>query len=236
MIKNLRIHIIQHLPHEKAGTILEWARANNHQVRISEIFSNGSMPELNDLDWLIIMGGSMSVNDEAKYPWIRDEIRLIQNCASHEKLILGICLGSQMIAKALGSKVYPNTYTEIGWLPVRWNDDALRSALFSDIAFDMDFFHWHGETFDLPKDSVLLASSKGCKHQAFQAGSRILGIQFHPEIDMPLINEFIDHERSELTGIEFIQTESQILDLARDRIGPMKKWMFQLLDRFSNIS
>jgi GMP synthase (glutamine-hydrolysing) len=132
---------------------------------------------------LIVMGGPQSAND----PGLAGELRLIEQAIAGGVPVLGICLGSQLIAKALGARVYKNAVKEIGWAPVYLTPDGLEDPVFSGIASPAPFFHWHGETFDLPRGAIWLAYSGHCRHQAFRYGENVYAIQFHPEITPEMI-------------------------------------------------
>jgi len=130
----------------------------------------------------------MSANDDL--PGLRDELGLIERSLRDDVPVLGICLGSQLIAKALGAKVYPNKQLEIGWEPVWLTDAAKDDTLFSGIGSPETFFHWHGETFDLPLGAEWLAYSAKCRHQAYRHGRRVYGLQFHPEVSAEMIADW----------------------------------------------
>ena len=136
----------------------------------------------------------MSVHDEAEFPWLRSEKTLIAAAIEAGKKVLGICLGAQLIAEVMGGKVYPNKVKEIGFWPVRWTDEAIK--IFSHL--EVEVFHWHGETFDLPPGAVLLASSEGCVNQAFMVGENVLALQFHPEVTAGIIDDMVRFEGHEL--------------------------------------
>jgi GMP synthase (glutamine-hydrolysing) len=134
---------------------------------------------------MIVMGGPQSANDPL--PGLAAEIKVISRFLDAQLPVLGICLGAQLIAKALGARVYPNASKEIGWAPVFFTDAAERDPLFSGLPSPTTFFHWHGETFDLPAGAEWLAYSDRCRHQAFRYGSNVYGVQFHPEITPEMI-------------------------------------------------
>jgi GMP synthase (glutamine-hydrolysing) len=128
---------------------------------------------------LTVMGGPMSANDETRLGRLGPEIALVREAIAAEKLVLGICLGAQIIAKALGARVYPGSAKEIGWFPVQRT--AGSHPCFDGLPASFTPFHWHGETFDLPHEANLLATSKITETQAFAVGQRVLGLQFHIE-------------------------------------------------------
>ncbi len=134
---------------------------------------------------VIIMGGPQSANDAS--PGLAAEMRVIGEAVAKGLPVLGVCLGAQLIAKTLGARVYKNSVPEIGWAPVHFTDAAKTDPLFSGFASPTTFFHWHGETFDIPAGAEWLAYSDNCRHQAFRYGRNVYGVQFHPEIESAMI-------------------------------------------------
>lgn len=200
-----RVHVFQHAPFESLGYIENWLSAQAAQIQYTRFYESYEFPNLQDVDLLVVMGGPMSVNDEEQYPWLRQEKAYLKQAIEFGLPILGICLGAQLIASALGARVFPNTHKEIGWFPVnpvKNHGDVFR--------FDrpISVFHWHGETFELPAGAVLLAQSEACKNQAFQMGKNIIGLQFHLETTMETADLLIQNCREELTHDPYIQTES----------------------------
>jgi GMP synthase (glutamine-hydrolysing) len=139
-------------------------------------------------DGITIMGGPMSANDAL--PGLRAELDLIERALKRGTPLLGICLGSQLIAKALGARVYANPEPEIGWAPVHLTDAGRADPLFREIPSPSTFFHWHSETFDLPAGAEWLAYSDKCRHQAYRFSRNVYGIQFHPEITPAMIDDW----------------------------------------------
>jgi len=148
----------------------------------------GAESDLRGRSGLIVMGGPQSANDPL--PSLDAEIRLISQAIQTGIPVLGICLGSQLIAKALGARVYRNPEKEIGWFPIHFTEAAQNDPLFSGIPSPTTFFHWHGETFDLPSGAEWLAYSDRCKHQAYRYPGNVCGIQFHPEITPPMVEDW----------------------------------------------
>ena len=144
-----RIQVLQHVEFEGLGSIRGWLDRKNYPVTTSKIFEACIMPHVDSFDGLIVMGGPMSVNDTVEFPWLVAEIELIRSSIQAGKKILGICLGAQLIARALESTVYRNRQKEIGWFPVAFTTSAKK--LIPSTASDdrVTVFHWHGETFDL---------------------------------------------------------------------------------------
>lgn len=206
----MRAHYLQHVPFEDLGSIGPWLEAAGYQITLTKFYESTSLPNPENFDLLIIMGGPMSVNDEERFPWLRTEKQFIRHSIEAGKAVLGICLGAQLIANCLGEPVYPNRRKEIGWFPI----EGLTHNNPSLFAFppSIDVFHWHGDTFDLPDNAVLLARSKACENQAFQLGQTVIGLQFHLETTPESADAIVTNCRQELLPSLFVQPEAVILD------------------------
>ena len=218
----MRFHCLQHVPFEPPGLLIRWIGRRGYTVQTTFLFESAGLPSLDDFDALIIMGGPMSVHDEAEFPWLRAEKALIAAAIAAGKKVLGICMGAQLIADVKGGRVYPNPEKEIGFFPVRWTDEA-REMFSDELGPGGDVFHWHGETFDLPPGAVLLASSAGCVNQAFRLGENVLGLQFHPEATPDIIGEMVLQEGYELVEGPYIQDAGEIMRRAREIAGRAEK-------------
>jgi len=140
---------------------------------------------------LIILGGPMSVYDAVRHPHLADEIALAADALRRNLPILGVCLGSQILAAAAGSRVYRGPAREIGWYPVTLNGHGLRDPVLGALPAEAMVYHWHGDTFDLPPGAARLASSRLYGNQAFRIGTRAYGVQFHPEITVEMVDEWV---------------------------------------------
>ncbi|MCC4259143.1 type 1 glutamine amidotransferase [Halopseudomonas aestusnigri] len=205
------MHYLQHVEFEGLGLIEQWLTAHGHTLSGSRLYAGDALPELESVDLLIIMGGPMSVNDEQALPWLREEKAFIRRALTADKAMLGICLGAQLIAAALGQPVYANAEREIGWFRVTGNTHHNGAAFHFPAQFHA--LHWHGETFDLPPGAILLASSDACENQAFQLGRSVIGLQFHLEADRALLERFVTADAQALSPERWVQTAGQILSV-----------------------
>jgi len=186
----MRVLAFRHSPSEGIGSIADVLAARRTRCQNVDLYLDPGAPfSLEGAAGLILMGGPMSVNDDL--PWIPRELAAIREAVSRGIPVLGICLGSQLIAKALGAPVYRNPVKEIGWSPVRWTPAARTDALFAGLDGSQMVFQWHGETFDLPPGAELLAESAACRHQAFRAGANIYALQFHLEVTPAIIADWL---------------------------------------------
>lgn len=205
----MHIQVLQHVPFEDIGTIRQWAEQQDAQLHYTRFFEGDQLPATPTADLIVVMGGPMSVNDDTQYPWLNAEKRWIKQCIDQNTPILGICLGAQLMAAALGARVYAGTDREIGWYPLSATGAAPDALDWPDT---LPVMHWHGETFELPTGASLWASSVACAHQVFSIGRRAIGMQCHLETDQASLNNMIQHCRHELTaGGSFVQDEAQLL-------------------------
>lgn len=226
--QTMRAHYLQHVSFEGLGSIEKWLEKAGYAITATRLFDGESLPAVEDIDLLIIMGGPMSVNDEADYPWLVAEKAFIRAVMAADKPVLGICLGAQLIASSLGAKVYPNAQKEIGWLPIHaQNGDRPDVFQFPPV---VGVFHWHGETFDLPEGAVLTASSAACINQAFQLGNKVIGLQFHLETTPASAQALVDHSADELAvGGPYVQSAEQMLNVVPERFMAINAVMANLL-------
>ncbi len=208
------VNVIRHLAFEDLAGFTSLLQAKDIEVNYIEAADYALKPDdmsqidaLSD-DLLIILGGPVSVNDKAMFPFIEAEINLLEQRIAADKPTLGICLGAQLIASALGAEVYPGKEKEIGWYPLDLTEAGKHSALRYLSAEHCSMLHWHGETFDLPDGAVLLASSEKYPNQAFSYGENTLALQFHPEVTQHAMEKwFIGHigEIMQTEGVDVMQ-------------------------------
>jgi len=192
--------IVKNIVTEGPGTIGDFLKKEDIPFRIVELGTGEIPPPLDKFTALIVLGGPMGVYEMSRYPHLLACSRIIREALNRDMKFLGICLGSQLLARCLGAEIYPGPDKEIGWYHIELTGDGLKDPLMRQLAIHPqvgDFwrrfkvFHWHGDTFDLPAGAVLLASSQRYKHQAFRFGARAYGFQFHIEVTGDMVSEWL---------------------------------------------
>jgi len=222
----MRVHVLQHAPFEGLGSIQHWLSRRQAEVAYVRLYAGDALPSLEGTDMLIAMGGPMSVNDEVAFPWLRGEKQAIRGAIDRGTPVLGVCLGAQLIASALGARVYPNAEKEIGWFPVQAVQGVESAFAFPS---ECTVLHWHGETFDLPPGAMHLARSEACEHQAFQVGHNVIGLQFHLEMTADGLRAMVENGRDELSGGRYVQGESALLGVAERQYEATNELMGHVL-------
>jgi GMP synthase (glutamine-hydrolysing) len=200
-----RLLVLQHVSHEELGTLNSLLRTAGFAIDTVNFWCEaGANPSLENYQGLIVLGGPMGVYEADKYPHLATEKKLIE-CAVEKNLpVLGICLGAQLIANALGATVYPSGIKEIGWYDLAPTADGKKDPLFHHLSATEKVFQWHGDTFDLPNGAVHLASSPLCANQAFRYGRNVYALQFHLEVDAKMIDAWLDvpQNRDEIAALQ----------------------------------
>jgi GMP synthase (glutamine-hydrolysing) len=199
-----KVLVFQHVPHEELGTLNGLLRAASFDIHTVKFWRAGATPaDLEGFAALIILGGPMGVYEADKYPYLTAETELIQTAVNKDLPLLGICLGSQLIAHALGARVYPSGIKEIGWYDLTPTADAENDPLLRHLNATEKVFQWHGDTFDLPGRAVHLAFSPLCANQAFRYGRNVYALQFHLEVDSQMIDTWLHapQNRDEIAGL-----------------------------------
>lgn len=189
----MRVVAFRHVAFEGLGLIEPTLEDHGISVEFPDLFQGGAtLPDLTTAAGLIFMGGPMSANDDL--PYLRQEIQVIRHAVEAGQPVLGVCLGSQLIAKALGANVYKNSTKEIGWFDVHLTDAGRQDPILSGLEGSETVFHWHGETFDLPEGAAWLAYSDACRHQAYRVGLKTYGLQFHLEVTPEMISDWCSQD------------------------------------------
>lgn len=226
----MRIHSLLHAKHETIAAVANWSEHHSHSLSATNLYLGDELPCIDDFDLLLIMGGPMSVNDENKYKWLASEKLFIKEAIDKGKYVLGICLGAQLIANALGAEVNTNPYKEIGWFPVKkamWSANPIADIL----PFFFTTFHWHGETFDIPENAKLIFSSEACPNQSFIYDDRTVAFQFHMEVTPEIIQGFIEYGKNELKKDKYVQSADEILSMI-SLTNENNLYLFRILDYF----
>eukprot|EP01006_Ploeotia_vitrea_P025554 TRINITY_DN58427_c0_g1_i1.p1 TRINITY_DN58427_c0_g1~~TRINITY_DN58427_c0_g1_i1.p1 ORF type:complete len:425 (+),score=53.87 TRINITY_DN58427_c0_g1_i1:35-1309(+) len=235
-----RVHALQHAPGEDMGVIEQWCKENKHSVTYTHMYkqSNGKdgkpeqlLPETDTFDWLVVLGGPMNVDDTAEFPWLEEEIAFIRDVIAREKVVIGICLGAQLVATTFGTKVTPCT-KEIGWIPVNFTEEARQQFPF--LPQQSTTMLWHGQQFDLPPGGIGLGWSAATACQGYLVADRVLGLQFHPEWHEDNLNTVIQTCADEIEEGLYVQSVYTLLAGKNTYMEQQHKLLFSLLDHLQN--
>jgi GMP synthase-like glutamine amidotransferase len=209
----MRFHWLQNVAFEDAANIGVWAAQRGHAVTNTRLHEGQSLPEIEAIDALAVMGGPMNVYQHRDYPWLMEEKRFIEQALRADIPIIGVCLGAQLIADVLGATVVQNPEIEIGWFEMQLTTAAKTqnvAALPNDMPEHFMALSWHGDTFEIPSGATHVAQSEACRNQAFAYGRHILGLQCHLEYSAESIERMLAHCGHELVHGRFIQSREQI--------------------------
>jgi len=205
----MKVHCLQHAEHEGLGSIAPWLAARGVPVTMTRLQRGEPLPPVDEVEWLVVLGGPMNVDDHAQFPWLAAEARFIAQAIAAKKAVLGICLGAQLIARALGAAVTKNPHPELGWHPVHLLRGADQHPLLQGFPEVFTPFHWHGDTYALPPDAKGLMRSEACAQQAFAVHDLVLGIQFHLEVTAADARNWFATEQP--PPAQYVQTPEEVL-------------------------
>lgn len=235
----MKFLVLQHVTHEHPGLIAEWAKLRNIELQVVEMWKPYQLPKVSEVDALVMMGGPMGVYEGPDvFPSKEEELKFIKE-ALNKILIIGFCLGAQMLAHALGAKVYPNIKNgkkikEIGYYTVDLTKEALADPIFNGFKSPVNVLQWHGDAFDLPQGATLLATSKDYHNQAFRYGKFAYAMTFHNEFTPEMVDNLIGIDKKWIHD-NFEMDEEKLKKQAREYQEAMKKQCFQLFDNFSRL-
>jgi GMP synthase (glutamine-hydrolysing) len=195
-----RVLVFKHVAHEPLGKLDRLLRDAGFRIRFVNFHRDpDAKPNVDRYDGLVVLGGPMGVGDADRHPHLKTEMAAIERAVADGKPVLGICLGAQLTAAALGARVRKNPSREIGWYSVRPTEQARQDPLFEHVGETETLFQWHADTFEVPRGGTHLASSESCEAQAYRYGDNVYGLQFHLEVDAPMVNRWL--------GVESLQRE-----------------------------
>lgn len=219
----MEIAILQHVDFEGPAEIENWCRQTGNEYKVYRLFLGEALPKAERTDFLVILGGPMSVLDEL--PWLEEERQLIRVLISQGKPVFGVCLGGQQIAKTLGADIFQGEYREAGWLPIR----TMKSETLGELPEELVVFHWHGEQFGLPEGAECLFTSEVCPNQGFIYKENVIGLQFHFESTKESIESILQNDAAFLDGTAYTQTSAEIRNYPIPASN--RKLLYRLLDR-----
>jgi GMP synthase (glutamine-hydrolysing) len=215
---------------EGPGIIADWTKSRGYEMSFTRFYLGENLPKVKDIDLLVIMGGPMSFDEFDKYPWLKDEILFIKEVINANRAILGICLGAQLLVKALGSRALHGNKKEIGWFPVYFDNYTLKETEMEFIPEEITVFHWHTDTFEIPRGAIHLARSKAFPNQAFIYKRKVIGLQFHFEVKRDSVIDMVSYGRQELEKSDYVQSAAEILNNS-GHIENSNKIMTNILDK-----
>ncbi len=231
----MHLHVIQHVPFEGPAAIAEWAEERGHTLKCSLALTE-EYPSVDDVDFLVVMGGPMDADDDVASPWLPAERRFIAECIAAGRLVLGVCLGAQIIAEVLGGKVQRCAYREVGWYAVNRTAGGAESPLFSAWPEAVVVGQWHSDTFEMPLALDPVWSSDGCRNQAFVFDGRVVGLQFHLEWTAEALEKLMQACAGDLRGGGLYEmTRTQIEDEMDERLPVCRALLFSLLDGMETV-
>jgi len=207
----MKILCVQHVPFEGPGSVRPWAKRRGHDLARAMATEPALLPTVDRFDWLVLMGGPMGVHDGDRHPWLQAEKEFIRRAIDAEKRVLGICLGAQLLAEALGARVGRAPEREIGWFPIERTAEGADSPIGRALPAKFTAFQWHGDTFDLPRGATQLARSAGCEQQGFALGARVAGLQFHLEFSGETVQDLLRHCPEDLAPGPYVQAPEAML-------------------------
>jgi len=220
------LHILQHTIQDGPGFSSEWADSRGWKIQLISVSQNEKLPDPETRPNILILGGDMNIYQHRDHPWLIVEKQMLTQYIEAGCLMFGICLGSQLLADALGAKITQNPVKEIGWFPVNFTSEA--RVYFPELPASLSVLHWHGDTFSLPQGAVRIAASSACPEQGFFWNNQVLALQFHPEVN----NEASVIKSEDFTEMptEFVQDRRTLVAGYYQYSALVKKIFFALLD------
>jgi len=223
----MKILCLKHIAFEGPGSLALWALTRGHELEVTAVYQNQPLPGPETFDALLVMGGPMNIHEDATYPWLAKEKSYVRDAIAASKYVIGVCLGAQLIADALGATVSKGANTEIGWFPIRRSTDCPDSLPLPD---ELGVLHWHGDTFEIPEGAQPIAFSLACENQGFLYQERVLALQCHLEMTPQSLALLIAASRNELVNARYIQDADRMLAEPDSTYEHMQTVLFAMLD------
>ena len=227
----MKVHCLQHTSFETPGCIVQWAKENQLDFSITQTYRGEILPEVDDVDLLIVLGGPQSAIELELYPYLKSEVDFIQKIIARNKAVMGICLGAQLIGEALGARTEKSPHPEIGIFPLYVLPEAKHDPVFSKFPEKLETAHWHSDMPGLIDGMVLLAGSEGCPRQAFRYTDRVYGLQCHFEMMKCSVEKLLTHCKDDLSPGLYIQEPETFLNADFDLIN---QYMLIILDHLKS--
>jgi GMP synthase-like glutamine amidotransferase len=243
----IRIHALYHVDFEELSFIKQWADNRGHRITVTRFYENDPLPAQDSFDWLVVMGGPMSIHDEGDFQWLADEKSFIQQSINDGKTVIGVCLGAQLIADSLGAKVAPSGIKEVGWLPIQLTEQGLAHPLLADLPRnEFTVFHWHGDGFECPKGATPIATSHTWANQGFiyqtpkhkALDMWVLGWQCHFEVTNKSMVDMVSHgqtyiQEAMIDHPDSVQAADEILAIGDTYMADNNAWLSTMLDKMA---
>lgn len=229
----MRVHALIHADFEGLGAIQIWLNKKNYFIRETHTYRGEALPLVDDFDWLIIMGGPQNLKELEKYSYLQDEIRLITQAIQKGKLILGVCLGAQLIAESLGGKTETSPEREVGVFPLQLTEKGYADPIMRHFPDEFPVAHWHNDMPGLSAGATILAASRGCPRQIIRFKPSVYGLQCHLELTIENVREMLNHDQSELRPNRYTQTREELLS---HNYSSINQWLFMFLDQFCKVT
>ena len=243
----IRIHALYHVDFEELSYIKQWADNRGHRITVTRFYENDPLPAQDSFDWLVVMGGPMSIHDESDFQWLADEKTFIQQSINDGKTVIGVCLGAQLIADSLGAKVAPSGIKEVGWLPIQLTEQGLAHPLLADLPRnEFTVFHWHGDGFECPKGATPIATSHTWANQGFiyqtpkhaELDTWVIGWQCHFEVTNKSMVDMVSHgqtyiQEAMIAHPDSVQAADEILARGDTYMAGNNAWLSTMLDKLA---
>jgi len=231
----MKLVCLCHVPFEGPANIAAWARNQGFELAEVHLYRGDPFPAPEDFDWLVVMGGPMSVHDENVYSWLKAEKRFVREAIDNGAVVVGVCLGAQILAELLGGDVTQGPHREIGWFPVHLTGAGHESPVMSALSAEFTAFHWHGEVFSAPPGCEILAESDACKSQAFLYDNRVLALQYHLESTEESVELLLKNGGGDIDGSRYTQTAEDIRE-GLHNVNAANEHLAALLDRLKAVN